>query len=1361
MDRLYRLRTHLHVLLILFLLMCVPGSAQEISDQQRAFFESRIRPVLVERCYRCHNSSDVAEGDLALDSREGVRTGGFSGPAVEPGDVDRSLLLAAIRHETDDLRMPQDDGKLSDAVIADFERWVAEGAPDPRDTPPTATELESAISWQAIRERRQQLWSYQPLSEADAPDVSDNTWSDQPIDRFLLDAMRGKGLEPADDADRATLIRRLSFALTGLPPTPDEIADFLGDTSADSFDRLIDRLIESPQFGERWGRHWLDWMRFAESHGSEGDPSLPFAYRYRDYVIRALNQDVPYDRLVQEHLAGDLLPSPRLDPTGQFNESIYGLGHLRMMEHGYAPIDALEEKTRFTENQIDVVSKAFLGLTVACARCHDHKFDAISQQDYYALYGIFGSSRLGLVVPDTKERQATHVDALQALKPQIRERLASAWLNAVDDLVAELPRPDAELDERWTRAVEMAGADGARSPLHDWLATRESTGDGFAASWEVWQNEWNERRAQEEAFDAASHSVDWNLADHSDVPLYQDGLQGETLRQPSGEFTLHSDGEEVVANLHLAGVYSNALTNKHRLVLSTGEFPVDFDKLWLKTAGDGDSRSRFVLHNYPRVIGLVYKGANPNSVLPQWSNWDVTYFDGDRMYVEIATGRDLPVEVRGNDRSWFGITRIVGTSNDGPQPIDTGAPLASLLSLSPESIEALRDAYRQQLRNSIEAWALGEIDDRRTEFLAFFVRAGLLPNRLSAMPDVAELVTQYRQLESEVPVPVRTPGVLESRGEDSPLFVRGNHLVPGDPVPRRFLEAFSETAYTTDASGRLELALEWTSPSNPLFARVMVNRVWHHLFGRGIVASPDNFGHLGLRPTHPEMLDYLAAEFIADGYSIKRLIRRIVSSRAYQLSSVPSATARDVDPDNQYLSHQRLRRLEAEAIRDSMLSVSGALDRSLFGPSTNGDSTRRSVYVAIRRNSLDPFLTVFDMPRPFSTTGRRDITNVPAQSLAMLNNASVLTSSRRLADRLVADESLDDRGRVEQLFLNCFGRPPALGETQLAFELIEGAIRSRDTRQQRLELAQVELDQTRDQISRLVDPVRERLLAEREADQDEPHVALEPYARWEFDEDLQDAVGELHGEPIDNARVEGGRLLLDGGSFVRTAPIPSDIREKTLEVWVQLNTLDQGGGGAITLQNNDGGVFDSIVYAERESRQWMAGSNGFSRTQSFSGPQEDIATEQTIHFAIVYDADGTIRGYRNGEPYGQPYKSSGPQGYSAGDAVVLFGMRHGTRDRRTHQLQAAIDRAQLYDRALSAEEVMASAKGAAFVSRRELLAALSQDHRERLASLEADAERLQVSIAELMPDEDALHANAPWRSLSHALFNAKEFIYIK
>ena len=416
-------------------------TATAVEPGQLEFFESKIRPVLAQECYECHSTQGKQKGGLVLDHREGLRRGGDSGAALQPGDPGASLLLQAILHSVDDLEMPKNGAKLEPAVIADFEKWIKMGAPDPRDQPPSAAELARDTDWAAVRERRMSWWSFQPVREVQMP-ATPNQPDARPIDRFSGAALRERNLTPSATADREVLIRRLSFNLRGLPPSPDEIATFLNDERPDAYERLVDAYLASPEFGERWARHWMDWVRYADSHGSEGDPMIPNAWRYRDYLIRALNADVPVDQLIREHIAGDLLENPRINADLGLNESAIGPAHLRMVFHGFAPTDALDELVKFTDDQINVVSKAFMGLTVSCARCHDHKFDPISQADFYAWFGVMASGRPAMVRVDVPAKaEADTRQQMAALREKVSRAMIDRWLTAGESLGERLLHP--------------------------------------------------------------------------------------------------------------------------------------------------------------------------------------------------------------------------------------------------------------------------------------------------------------------------------------------------------------------------------------------------------------------------------------------------------------------------------------------------------------------------------------------------------------------------------------------------------------------------------------------------------------------------------------------------------------------------------------------------------------------------------------------------------------------------------------------------------------------------------------------------------------------------------------------------------
>ncbi|MEO2017553.1 MAG: DUF1553 domain-containing protein [Fuerstiella sp.] len=1350
----------------LFFLMSMSATAAELSRDQINFFESRIRPVLVEHCYECHNSADTAEGELAVDHRAALLQGGDGGPVIVPGKPAQSRLLAILRHDVDGLEMPQDGPKLDARVIADFEQWIADGAADPRDKALSAAELAAVTSWDATLQRRKQWWSFQPIRSPAPPTVSDEQWARHPVDQFVEAKRRNAGLTLSAAAPPAMLVRRLYFNLIGLPPGSQDaaiwtkrIATASAEVRDDVVGQLVDELLTSPRFGERWARHWMDWIRYAESHGSEGDPEIAGAWVYRDYMIRALNADVPFDQLVREHVAGDLLQSPRINEELGINESAIGPAHWRMVFHGFAPTDALDEKVRFIDDQINAFSKAFLGLTVSCARCHDHKFDAISQKDYYALFGILGSCRPGRTVIDLPNRVNRNRAELTALKPQIRSAIASEWQTSVTTLAQRIVADDGP----WTQAEKPDAV------LHPVFVVRKKSADNsnFATAWQQRVRAFEQQRTQ--WHDQQSHTAlrRWEFSDRTDYDQWFPNGGGLPERpHAAGEFAVVATGDLALTGIYPAAVYSHALSAKHAARLTSDDLAIgDTTELWVRVAGDAGATVRYVVQDYPRN-GTVYP-VKKLSKQWRWQRFDLAYWKGDDVHIELTTANDAPLLVANQPRSWFAIREALLIRKGQPAPSEFAEFLTPVFEAAngepPSSIADIAAVYVKAIRTSIDAWKNGTATDAQALLLDACFRQGLLPNRLDAMSAVQPLIVEYRRLEEEIPEPTRVPGLDETYAQNQPLFERGNHKLPQAEVSRRFLEAIDATPYETSLSGRLELADDLLRDDNPLTRRVIVNRVWHHLFGRGIVSTPDNFGQLGDQPSHPELLDWLATRFVEDGWSLRKLIRRIVMSKTWQLSSETPRTSRNRDPDNRLLSRANVRRLEAEAIRDQLLTVSGQIEHRLAGAPVAGGSSRRSVYMRVRRNSLDPFLRAFDFPEPFSTVGRRDITNVPAQSLTMMNDPRIAAYATAWAGHLLRDTSLtSDDQRIDMMFMSAFGRP-ATGSGSARVTDYLAALRHRMEGQQRqLADLQSQITYCRGRIEDITSPVRKRLLREAESDSSKREENLpQPIGRWEFEESANDLVASADGELLSGAHIKDGALVVSRGGHVVTQPLQITLKEKTLEAWVQLDNLDQRGGGMMTIQTPNGVTFDSIVFGERDPRQWMAGSNGFTRTQSFNGPQEHKAMEQPVHVAIAYHPNGRIVGYRNGLPYGKPYKSNGPFEFKAGESVVSFGIRHlpagGNR-----MLAGRVIRAQLYDRALTAEEIAAtSGVASAFIPESRVLAELSLDSRAAVERLSVTAKSLEANVRELGPVPKTVNDAVIWSKLAQGLFTFKEFIYVR
>lgn len=802
-------------------------------------------------------------------------------------------------------------------------------------------------------QERLRHWAWQPLTTPAPPRAG------HPVDAFVRDRLDRAGLSPAPAAPPATLLRRLWFDLVGLPPSPEAVTRFLADPSDAAYLREVDELLQSPHFGERWARHWLDLMRYCETLGHEYDFELPNAWRYRDYVIRALNDDVPYDQFVREHIAGDLLDPPRRDRDGN-NESVQATASWWFVEQTHSPVDAMQHQADRVDNQIDVFGKAFLGMTVACARCHDHKFDAIPTRDYYGLFGFVQSSRY--VQASLREVDPDSDDYRRALRAQ--RELARCWL-------PDAGAPPDDGDGITNREDDVVIAD-AEQPADGWYVTN----DGFGAA-------------------------PWRGPFCPDP----DADRPELLRLP-GAFWL-----------------SCAAGSRREGTLATASFDLEHRYVHVRTAGH-HSRLKLIVDGFHVVRDPIYGSLHRNVDDRQahWVTFDCAMWQGRTAYLQAIDQRapDLgdPRHNRGRypDDSWIAVQSVRNSPHR--EPPATRPP--------PPAVDS--DAARTD-----PAWRLAR----------------------------AELAAAIAAL----PVSPTVPAMADGSGIDSYVYVRGDHKVAGAPAPRGFLSAVPAkvTNVPSHSSGRLELAEAVLAPDNPLPARVLANRVWHHLFGRGLVASVDNFGALGEPPSHPELLDWLARDLIANGWSVKHLIRRVVTSQTYRQSSRarPEVAARD--PNNLLLHRHNVRPLEAEVLRDALLAISGSLDPQLYGrpieqpreaiteargrPGRHDPLDgrgRRSIYLAVRRNFMNEMMLAFDQPTPFATVGRRNTSNVPAQALALANAELVHELVGRFTDRVLQHDD-DPIERLRCAYRLAFARQPTAAEQRrlLAFVARDGDRRTR------------------------------------------------------------------------------------------------------------------------------------------------------------------------------------------------------------------------------------------------------------------------------------------------------------------------------
>ncbi len=1316
------------------------------ADEKSDFFESYIRPALAENCYECHNSINKAKAGLTLDHKNGLIKGGDSGPVLSIENPKESLLLRVMKHEIRNLRMPKSGPKLSLAIIKHFEQWISNGAYDPRENPPSAEDFAKETSWGKIREKRKLWWSFQPILKIEEPRINDK----HPVDQFLISKMQQSGIEPNDNTDALTLLRRLSFALTGLPPTikqQDRFLDLSKNGLNIALDKFTDELLKSPHYGERWARHWMDWFRYADSHGSEGDPQIPNAFRYRNYLIRALNQDIGFDQLVIEHMAGDLLKVPRINQSLGINESAIGTAHLRFVLHGFAPTDALDEHVRFTDDQIDTITKGFLGLTVSCARCHHHKFDAISQDDYYALFGILSNGRPAQKVIDDPAYLKNSEKPLLHLKKEIKKEIVKVWKNVNLNIEFEIIKKSTEED--------------ALNFLHPWEKLHSLVDENFSKEWQVLNKKVKESEARLNLHRSTVYPVSWQLKDPKTYSEWKKSGTG-LKKNPSkaGSFTLTLKGDKILENILPAGAYTHLLSTKQNGTLSSPRFEFKEGNLWVRVIGDKGTTVRYSVWNYPRK-GTVYKKSSPDPMVEKWINFKTDYWAGETGYLEITTNRDHPVEAGNSERSWFGITEAFLASSAQGAPRDEIAEVLSPLFADPlleKNKISLKKRYFKVIKNVIKAWENDSLTDTQARILNSLIKQDILPNTLELLPNCKNLVQNYRRNENLIKSPRLAPGVLDGAPFDQVLFIQGDHKKPAHSVPRSFLEAIDPTPYPKDSSGRLEFAEDLLRTDNPFTARVIVNRIWHHLFGNGLVRTPDNFGRMGELPTHPKLLDFLANKFRNEGWSIKRMIKFLVTSEVFRSSSNPSTLAKEIDPQNSLLSHANLRRLEAESIRDTMLLVSGklVLDSVAEGKSEPKNSPRRSVYRRVQRNSLDPFLSVFDAPVPSSTKGRRDITNVPAQSLTLMNDPLVINDAKEFAN---LHRTGDIENRISELFRKALGRKPTKSELTNSMDYLNAKDGDASKIKAHLSEMNIRLGQLHEQLRKVREPIRKQILNSRNTNSIiRGPERVKPSLHWNFKNGLVDSIAGVKCYPKNGAVLEGGELIFQNGGYAVTERLPLEVSEKTLSAWVKLKNLNQRSGGVITIQNSNGGIFDSIVFAEKEPRKWMSGSNGFSRTKVFtSAPIENEADRKFVHLAITYSSNGIITGYRNGELYGQGYKTNTTK-FMKAESVISFGVRH-LPPSPNRLLQGRIKKTSLFDRALTSDQILSIFNPDLHVNEREIIKNLSPEQKDKFNKLTKEIEIVENKIIKTKKLETKDKPDL--QDLALALFNMKEFIYIK
>jgi mono/diheme cytochrome c family protein len=903
----------------------------EPTPEQTAFFESKIRPILADNCYKCHSlENGKSKGGLTLDTRDGVLKGGEVGPVVVPGNPAASPLIKAVKYEDKDLQMPpsKEGGKLKDEQIAALTEWVKMGAPDPRKEVPK-TKL-TGLTAQARKH-----WSYQPVTKPEVPAIKNRVWCRTPVDGFILSKIEAKGMVPSPDASKETLLRRATYDLTGLPPTPQEVTDFLSDESAQAFSKVIERLLASPAYGERWGRYWLDTARYADTIGGMGnngrmDYRFPYAWTYRDYVIKAYNDDQPYDQFIVEQLAADKLPDIKPD-----DPRLAALGFITVGERFNNVNDVINDR-------IDTVTKGFLGMTVSCARCHDHKFDPIPTKDYYALHGVFSS----------------------ITEPAAKPVIGMPALDQLTDFHGKLDTLEQDIRDGYYKALADETAKFRSNPTGYLLAAQARKGNASASEMKAAMDMMKERKLDPELVQDVSRNV------RSNDPVFAPFRALMNI----GPAEFAAKAPAIIAEY--AGTAAPA--------------PSD----------DKKERRKAPKASVNPLVLAALKDAKPQSL-------DDVAAIYDKLFASLQP------------RAAEFFRAAASTKTLPPSGFD------------PAVVQMLEIPYKVEAGGGVSMEKFREMANRGPR--KFANRAGQNSAKINEL------------LLTHPGVPVRAMTIADlSKPKDSPVFIRGQAQTRGEIVPRRFLEVLSQNGgpvqFPKDSSGRFELAQCIASKTNPLTARVLVNRVWMHHFGEGFVPTPDDLGTQSEPPTHPELLDYLASYFMEKGWSIKQLHRVIMLSRIYQVSSSTIPEYEAIDSQNRLLWRANIRRLDFEAMRDSLLAMSGKLDRTIGGQPINLTdepySYRRSVYGYIDRGNLPELMQSFDFSDPDMTNSKRATSIVPQQALFLMNSAMSVDVARRVVARPEVAGARDDLSRVVAIYRVIFQRNPKPAELQMATKFL-------------------------------------------------------------------------------------------------------------------------------------------------------------------------------------------------------------------------------------------------------------------------------------------------------------------------------------
>lgn len=1162
----------------------LPAEEPVFRAEDIQFFEKKIRPLLQDKCYKCHSHSVTSKkslkGNLFLDSRIDIIQGGNSGPAALPGKAEESAILKYVTHEDIDERMPpKEKDWLTKKEIEDLKVWINKGMAWPKEARPSGAEGFRDLF--DIHRRKEQHWAWNPLK---APEMPVNSKQFHDIDKLIDAGLASKKLSMNPPAAKETLLRRAYLDISGLLPTVKDIEDFKSDTSPEAFQKVIDKLLADKSYGERWARHWLDLVRYAESYGHEFDYNIDNAYQYRDMVIRSLNKDVTHDQWLKDHVAGDLLAKPRIDKETGLNDSLIATGQWFFFEASHAPVDVKEDEVLRLNNQIDTFTKSFLALTVACARCHDHKFDAITAKDFYALSGYLQSSRKqdALMDPTGKITAAKkQIEKLKSSTAEIEINLESLkYLKAAyeifsakpsshtsgknivfedfengygewktegsafgdrplsedyktshvvsnfsgkqyicsyhpykaegnpDDRTGSLSSPEFIIDSKYISFLVAGGNHKNKTCVNLQIGDKTvlsqtgfNSGDLREVTWNVqkWQGKkarivlldnqkggWGHISADRFIFSdgpalffkepltntAKKYDLDPDIlknwvkefkAAYSDDshPLHllaqsSDGnfnaakealrKKYQSLKEAEDKFrkntTLLDDfSSDTYEHVRITGqafssiktpgyIDSGELARQFQGVVRTKDFTID-GPLHIKISGK-DITARVVVEDYflDERNSLLFRGLikKIDSDTPQWITIanDLPRYKGQRAHVEII------------DHSQSGSFKVeeIRIGNGSPPPKTSNEEILKFSNSA--SIEDL-------LKNTIAS----------NSFKNFLSSS----KSLSKANNENDTQKQIDAIVSQIPQPVKAPALTDGFPVDNYVYDRGAHAKRGIDAPRAFLEALSgpTQSQSKNGSGRLELADKILKDGRHFLARVQVNRIWLHLFGRGIVPTPDDFGVLGMKPTHPELLDHLALKFIEFNWSNKKMIKYIMSSKVYQQSSkITNTTNEKTDPTNIYYHRAQVRRLEGEIIRDIILQSSSTLNRQMYGPSVPTHLTsfmtgrgrpgsgpvdgkgRRSIYQAVRRNFLNPFFLTFDFPIPAQSIGKRNSTNVPAQALSLLNDPFIIQQADIIAKQVedMKKRKISSEEIINSYFVKLYSRTAMPGEIKILSPLL-------------------------------------------------------------------------------------------------------------------------------------------------------------------------------------------------------------------------------------------------------------------------------------------------------------------------------------